>query len=193
MERTRPVWYDQTKFIRSKKNHPWTEDEVKQVYTLRIQRVPVDKIIRKLNLKVNRVQVYNVLRMLRKNRKGKCFQCGTSLTEEEWVLQQDRTFKKCDKCQRKLSRWKKEKRLENLEKGKCSCCGHSLAMTGKTTCIYCLSYTHRHRIAEGFCGSCGKNPISKKSTALCDTCLEINRIKVWERRHPRRKFHHASC
>jgi hypothetical protein len=184
----RPSWYKQTKFIRSKKNHSWTETEVKQVYTLRVQRLPVDKIIRKLNLKVNRVQVYNVLRMLRKSRKGKCFQCGTGLTEGEWVVQQNSLFKKCHKCQEKSSVYKKEKRQENLKEGKCSCCGNAPALKGKTTCIYCLSSTHRRRLADGLCGTCGNNPISKNSITLCEPCLELNRTRIQTRRNNQREL-----
>jgi hypothetical protein len=193
----RPVWYSQTRFIRAKKNHSWTEHEINQVYTLRIQKVPIDKIIKILGLKVKRVQVYNILRMLRKNKKSKCFQCGSDLTNKECTLQENRIFKKCSHCQEKNSLYKRSKRNENLKQDKCGCCGNHPVLIGKKTCVYCLSYTHRHRIAEGFCGFCGKNPISLKSTALCDSCLETNRnnIKKHRDKHSieRKELLNANC
>jgi hypothetical protein len=183
----RNPWYAKKQFIRKKKNHSWTDQEIKQVYTMRLQKVSIDDIIEKLNLDVNRTQVYNILRMIKKSRKNKCFQCGHDLTDDDKIHQKDKIFKKCTTCRDKNLKYKQTKRQENLKQGKCGCCGRSRHLANKTTCIYCLSYTHRNRIAEGLCGACGQNPISPKSVALCEVCLEKNRINT--NLHRRERLH----
>jgi hypothetical protein len=173
----RPQWYAKAQFIRKRRNHAWTSQEIKNILSLRIQQIPVDEIIHKLRLKdVKRTQVYNILRMKKKNRNGKCFQCGEDLTKKEIMFQGNKTFKICDSCQEKNLKYKQKIRKSNQRKGFCTYCGTNPPLKDKKTCIHCLSYTHRRRIAEGMCGVCGKRPINtKRSTALCDICLELNR------------------
>ena len=186
----RPVWYTQNQFIRRKKNHSWTEKEIKQVFTLRSKKVPVEKIILDLKLDVRKVQVYNILRMLKKSLRNKCFQCGTDLTMEVILNQHSKLFKKCPECQNKDFLSKNFKRQENLKQGKCVCCGINPPLENKKSCVYCLSQTHRHRIVEGFCGACGKFKIDPSSKALCTHCLEANRIKV---KNYRKGLENAIC
>jgi len=188
-EHNRPSWYTKPRFIRTRKNHVWTEQEMKQVYTLRLRKVPIDLIISELHLDVKRVQVYNILRMLKKNRQNKCFQCGQPLTEEEISLQHKKYFKRCNSCNQKNLLYKKTKRLNNINKGVCGYCGRHRILKGKKACIYCLSYSHRQHISKGLCGACGEFTISSKSISLCDLCLEKNRINVELRR---RELEHAN-
>jgi len=174
----RPSWYTKSKFIRTRKNHQWTEQEMKQVYSLRIQRVPIDLIIEKLHLNVRRVQVYNILRMLKKNQDNKCFQCGEDLNKEEQSNQNNKFFKKCDSCKKKNHVYKKRKRRNNIKEGICGYCGRNRILEGKKACIYCLSYSHRQHISKGLCGNCGKSPISPRSISSCDYCMVLNRNQV---------------
>lgn len=172
----RPQWYAKSQFIRRKRNHAWTGLEIKKVLDLRIKRVPVDEIIHQLGVRgLRKTQVYNIIRMKKKNRNGECFQCGEALTPEEIVNQAHKTFKCCTSCQEKNLKYKRKIRRENLKNGLCTCCGRNPHLVGRKTCIYCLSYTHRGRIAEGLCGCCGEKPISPYSTALCKDCLRQNR------------------
>lgn len=174
----RPQWYAQSRFIRKRRNHLWTSQELKKIFDLRIQRVPIDLIISKLHLDVKRTQVYNVLRMMKKNRQGNCFQCGEGLTREELIAQDGHNFKTCTKCQSKNLNYKQSIRKAHRQKGLCTCCGKNPPLRGRKTCMHCLSYTHRSRIAKGLCGSCGKHPLSGSSSALCDNCLEVNRLNT---------------
>jgi formylmethanofuran dehydrogenase subunit E len=183
----RPQWYAQAQFIRKRRNHLWTGQEFKKVYDLRIQKVPVDIIIDKLHLEVKRTQVYNILRMMKKNRKRKCSQCGEDLTKKELRSQRGNNFKICTKCQEKNTAYKQASRIANYGKGLCTCCGKTPPLKDRKTCMHCLSYTHRNRIVHGLCGSCGKNPLSRFSTALCDGCLKVNRINARRKRLTQRK------
>jgi hypothetical protein len=49
--------------------------------------------------------------------------------------------------------------------------------------MYCLSYTHRNRIAKGLCGACGMEPLSPKSRALGEKCLIFNRLSSYRKEH----------
>ena len=178
MNSLRPIWYAKSQFIRKKRNHSWSEDELKKIFSLRVQRVPVDLIIQKLRLDVKRTQIYNVLRMMKKSRKGRCIQCNQLLTVAELAEQEKNKFKVCAKCREENHGYKKRKRDENSEKGLCACCGTRPPLKGKKTCLLCLSYTHRRRIANGLCGACGKRPLSKNSIALCNVCLGVNNINT---------------
>lgn len=171
----RPIWYTSPKFIRKKSSHSWTDYEIRKVFDMRSEGVSVSKIIETLKLHVNNTQVYNVIRVWKKNIKGLCFQCGEELTQKDYLNQKNKKLKLCIKCQEKISSYKKNKRKTNIKEGKCGCCGHTRPLKNKATCMRCLSYTHRRRLAEGFCGKCGDKPISKNSTALCKDCLEITR------------------
>jgi hypothetical protein len=176
--KNRPRWYTNLKQIRQKQNHAWTRAELRRVYYLRIQGKGVDDIIKKMNLDVKRTQVYNMVRILRKNHLNRCFQCGDALTGKELESQRTRHFKRCDGCRASNEAQKKSVRNRYLTKHLCGCCGERKVIPGKTYCIHCLSYTNRQRIATGMCGSCGRNPINKKrSIALCNVCLDRN-VKV---------------
>ena len=173
---SRPQWYAKAQFIRKKRNHSWTRQEIKNVLNLRAQQIPVDLIIAKLRLKdVKRSQVYNILRISKKNNSGKCFQCGHDMTRTEIMAQEKNAFKICLSCQEKNLQYKQKIRKNNQKKGMCIYCGTKPPLKDRKTCKHCLSSTHRRRIAEGLCGTCGKRPISSRSTAKCDICLEINK------------------
>ena len=183
-EKNRPKWYINPSKIRSKKNHSWTRLELNKAYTLRVQGESVPDIIRKLKISVKKTQVYNVIRLLRKNHKNKCFQCGHSLTQEELKSQQGRHFKRCIICKKDNEQKKLKFRKKSLRKKLCGSCGRRRLMPGRKTCIRCVSYVHRHRIFKGLCGSCGRYSINRKrSIALCNACLDHN-VK-YARRHRR--------
>jgi hypothetical protein len=172
-------WYAKSKFIRRKQNHAWTGLEIKKVLDLRIKRVPVDEIIHQLGVKdIKKTQVYNIIRMKKKNRNGKCFQCGNDLTPNEIKNQANKTYKCCALCQEKSLQYKQKIRKENYKKGLCTCCGKKQHLKGKKTCIYCLSYTLRNRIAKGLCGTCGEKPLSPHSLVSCKDCLKGHRKEV---------------
>jgi hypothetical protein len=174
----RPQWYAKAKFIRQRKNHSWTSHELKRVRNLRIQRVPIDLIIEKLHLDVKRTQIYNVIRMMKKNYNGLCFQCGAALTRKELIAQDGKSFKACTECQEKNLHYKKKIRKSLSRKGLCTCCGNHPPLKGRKTCMHCLSYTHRSRIAKGLCGACGLEPLSPRSRALGKKCLRANRLNT---------------
>lgn len=173
----RPQWYLQPGFIRKKRNHSWTKSELKRVYTLRLQKVPVPRIINEMHLKdIKKTQIYNVLRMMKKNFHHKCFQCGGEMSPAEMEEQKNRNFKICAQCQSKNTNYKQKLRKKLHKQGLCTCCGKNPSMKNKKTCPLCLSYTHRNRISMGICGSCGKHPLSKHSEVFCDKCLSRNRM-----------------
>jgi hypothetical protein len=74
--------------------------------------------------------------------------------------------------------YKQKIRKENYKKGLCTCCGKKQHLKGKKTCIYCLSYTLRNRIAKGLCGTCGEKPLSPHSLVSCKDCLKGHRKEV---------------
>ena len=167
----RPQWYAKPQFIRKKRNHSWTGRELRKVYNMRVQRISVDLIIEKLHLEVKRTQVYNVVRMMKKNFQGRCFQCGADLTEKELKASKSKTFKTCSECKKKNLNYKKKIRNMFSRRGLCTCCGKYPSLKGRKTCMHCLSYTHRNRIAIGLCGACGREPLSRRSNALGENCL----------------------
>lgn len=171
--KNRPTWYLKPKLIRKRQNHSWKKNEILKVYKLRNQNLPVKEIIEKLRLNVNKIQVYNVVRMYRKNVNNKCPQCNKEL---EPNYQHKKIFRKCPECIEKNNDLKKRIRRNRIKINICACCGKEKPVIGNTTCVKCLSYIHRGRLLQDLCGNCGKHPISKKSTALCDNCLELNRI-----------------
>ena len=172
----RPNWYINPEKIRDRHNHFWTKDQLRQIFSMRVLRKEkTSNIIKNLHLKVNKVQIYNVVRVMKKNRLDKCFQCGRVMTTEELAKERGKNFKRCFECIQKNEEYKAKLRKKLLSKNLCGCCGKVPPVSGKTSCKLCLSYTNRHRIAKGFCGNCGDRRINRKrSIALCDVCLDKN-------------------
>jgi hypothetical protein len=174
----RPSWYANSKFIRKRRFHNWSQQEIKDIFLLRSKKTPIDEIINRLGLNVSRIQVYNMIRITRKNRKNLCFKCGNLLTKKERIRQLRHKHKKCTSCNNQDTIYKRKRRIRFVKAGLCTCCGKLPPVKGKKTCKICLSYTHRERIAKGLCGICGKHPISHKSITLCDNCLKHNRENI---------------
>lgn len=176
MATTRPVWYVDSKKIKPKEYHSWTKQEISSVYTMRLGGESVDGIIAKLHLQVNRTRVYNVLRLAKKKLQQRCHQCGHKLKKSEIFEQLNVTYPRCKTCCEENSQYKQKKWRSNIKKHLCGYCGKNHVIPGHKSCKMCLSATHRRRYVMGLCGKCGKSPISKRSKALCDLCLEGNRV-----------------
>ena len=183
----RPYWYVNSRFIRPKVRHSWTEEERKKIYSLRKQGKSVDEIIQILKLDCNRIQVYNVIHGETNTRKGKC-SCGAKLSKAEVYEQRENVSVKCIPCLKKNSDLKKRLRRHYLRRHLCGICGKRKKMVGYTTCRLCLSADYRRSYLQGLCGKCHTKPISKHSRALCDDCLKINRKKT----HAYRLLAHAN-
>ena len=171
--------------IRETRNHNWTRPELNKVYTMRVVRnKPVSAIIEKLKIDVRKTQVYNMIRLLRNNRKNKCFQCSSLLTKQELELQKSWHFKRCGNCKKANEKRKQRIKKKNLERKLCVICGKNPIRRRNTgvrsvdhsdICTHCLSYTYRRHVLNGVCGVCGRNPIDRKrSIGLCGSCLDRN-------------------
>ena len=188
----RPKWYVNPKRIRLTTYHSWTKPEMNRVYFLRMQGYSVKKIIKVMKLNVRKTQIYNIVRILKKNHQNKCFQCGHVLSSQELFEQKMKHFKKCFECKEKSNNYKKEMREGRLEGSLCGSCGKRPVAVkngkAKTFCVFCLSYIHRQRILKGLCGTCGKNRINKmRSIALCNVCLDRNVRYARQRRKQKEK------
>lgn len=162
----RPEWYTN---ITMKKNRSWTASEKKKVYHMRVMKNKgVDDIVVAFNGTVTKTQVYNVIRMMKKAAKNRCFKCGDLLKNGY----QTNKPQLCHKCSSKTQEYKNQLRQNAIKEGLCAVCHKKKAIPGYKTCKYCLSATYRRRIANGICGSCGKRPISGKSISQCATCLK---------------------
>ncbi len=189
-------WYLDPKHIRQKTRHSWTDIERKGIYFLRIAGVPVKEVIRIMKLDVGKIPVNNIYQQQVRLRKGKC-SCGKKLTQKEIEQQKNNIFIKCTACLEKNSIFKKELRRKYLEQGLCGICGQNKVLPGHTTCKLCLSADYRRSYVKGLCGKCHVNPINKKrSKALCNSCLDLNKRHVYGLRHGNKKHavrHHANC
>ena len=168
-------WYRNPAHIRQKTNHLWNRKEVQTIFTLRSRGFLINQIIEKMGLDVGKIQVYNVIRRLRKSLQNKCFQCGKPLSEKESVELKGKLFKHCSKCRKRNTAYKEVLRQKKIRIGVCVCCGEKKALENKTTCKKCLSPTYRERITKGICGICGKHPLDENSISMCPTCLRKNR------------------
>jgi len=155
-------------------NRVWTDKEKAIIYTLRESKVPSPEIAQKL--KCNITQVYNITRLMRSGAKHKCFCCGRKLTAIEML--QKNFVKACNKCKKAFTKYKKERRLEAIEKGICCYCNKRKATPGYVSCPKCVSATHRRRVAEGLCGQCGERPPHKDGATLCEICLRKNEARI---------------
>jgi len=165
----RPKWY--LTEIKEKENKSWTDKERRTVLNLR-EKLQLSAGEIADVMEVTKIQVYNVTRLERKILKGCCYHCGRKLSEEEKKKFKNRTFILCLKCLRTLREYKRNLRVEALEKGLCGQCMRRKIVEGKTACKKCMSATHRRRYTKGLCGHCGKRPINKqRSISLCTKCL----------------------
>lgn len=179
----RPEWY--LKKIPRKRNKNWTIKEENYIYTHRI--VNKDKTPSEVayNLKVSLNKIYNKTRMLRKTKRNLCYRCGRKLTVKDKKISKSKNIHfLCQRCRRIIQKYKEDYKQEMIKRHLCITCGNKTGkrpLKGHLQCKTCLSSSHRRRLAEGLCGSCGLHPISYRSKALCNVCLrknrEINRIR----------------
>jgi transposase-like protein len=179
----REAWY--LGKVPEKRNRLWTENEKMRVFTMKTQEdYSAAEIARKFKASV--IQIYNVVRLVKKGLKNECYMCGNSLTEKEIHNNKNRFIKACDECKEKSENYKKNLRKQAIKRGLCIYCviqkGHTFigrkALSGHKSCRRCISATHRRRYALGLCGHCGKNPIGKGKIALCNECAEASKTKT---------------
>jgi transposase-like protein len=202
MSRNRKSWY--LGDVKEKENRSWTTSEKIRVYALR-QYNPVEDIAKMFDTNTN--QVYNIARMVKKGLEGRCYRCGrpnepklverssiekrayeifltgsqdakTNWDQAEKELQLEAGYSLCSQCKETLVKYKRKLRRHALKKGLCGYCHKRKVVEGRKACIRCLSATHRRREKIGLCGACGKNPIANKGGALCEGCLEQDRIRT---------------
>jgi hypothetical protein len=170
----REAWY--LGKVPEKQNRSWTEGEKMKVYTMMTSAHPAADIARKF--KASTIQIYNVVRLVRKGLKDECYMCGEPLTEKEITGNKNRLVKACNKCKRKSVLYKKLLRKKAIKHGLCVYCLSRKAMPGHVSCRSCVSATHRRRYIKGLCGQCGERPIGKNKIALCDECAEKSKAKT---------------
>jgi len=166
LTRGRPKWYTTSP---TRKNRSWTEREKKKIYTMRVlKNSGISDIIISFNGTVSKTQVYNIVRMMKKAAKNRCFKCGGILPSNSY----SNVPKLCSVCSSKTKEYKEKLRNDALKKGLCAVCHKKKVIPGYKTCKSCLSATYRRRIANGVCGTCGKRPIARKSISQCSYCLK---------------------
>jgi predicted RNA-binding Zn-ribbon protein involved in translation (DUF1610 family) len=183
----RPIWYLDPAKLRRKQHYSWAHKDIKSVYALRNSGSSVKEIVDRIDPNLRKVQIYNILRITKKNLFNRCFQCGHELTDTEKAIDKSK-WKRCPKCRKKHSDYKKHYRLKMLKRGLCGTgCGRPV-IPGKTYCVTCNAWTQRQRYIKGLCGTCGKNPIDfQRSIALCTKCLDQNRHYSLKYRRARKK------
>ena len=203
--RLRQVWYMDEKVIKQKRQFRWTLEERTTLYDLRVKKnksiAEIQKYFRKKNRiplylgpddpndKFSRTRLHNQIRMVRSAFAGLCHKCRSPLTKADLRRlnrrdREDPSMGLCLECTTEVSDYKKERRDSALKLGLCPICVTDKVVKGHTMCKGCLSASHRRRYVKGLCGKCGEKPLSKKSIALCDDCLEENRTasKLYRRK-----------
>jgi len=193
----RPVqkasWYRDSKQVRQTVNARWTyelrmflfNEVIKKERPLSEVRSDLAKMMKisPHSYLLSKYRLYNQIRLAKRmpgalSEFGKCRDCNHLLELEEVErYYRDSGLYLCTPCKEKQKRYKSKRRKEAIDKGICPVCYKRKLFMGYKTCKSCLSATHRRRILKGLCGACGKHKLSKKSAALCDSCLKKNRKK----------------
>jgi hypothetical protein len=181
----RPDWYMQK--IEKSKKHSWKISDFTQVYTLRVappadQKVPVGQVRKilgkKCTRKISKIDVYNLTRQSKAILSDRCMRCGNDLTDKDKRTKKtNRLLFLCTKCKEITTKLKEKRRKSFLKGGMCGVCGKRKTLPGRTSCVSCISMTYRRRNKKGLCGTCGANPIAKRSLCHCTACLEKMRVK----------------
>lgn len=172
-QRSKFKWYLED--VNPRKNIEWTEEERKEVFTLR-KKLPAREVARKLKITI--IQVYNATRLHKKTLKGQCFVCGNELTTIEKKRAQNHKIKICSICRKNAKNYKLGRRSVALKNNLCVYCSSRPALKGHVSCSRCISATHRRRYREGFCGQCGRHKINYPEESVCKKCAKINRRKA---------------
>ena len=187
----RPSWYLNKSDIRPLQNTQWSPKirkylfeqvclKKRSVVEVRVDLADMFKVSPK-SYSVSTIRIYNQIRLAKKApgallEFGACIHCGHMLTIQEVEEHANESgLYLCRKCKKKNSDYKRKYRMSLLRRGMCTACNKRKKLPGKTFCRYCLSATNRRRLTQGLCNSCGKRPLSKKSSAFCDPCLKMNR------------------
>lgn len=163
------------------KNRDWKEEEVQFLLKLRDEDLSIAEIIDKFQYVygdlLTKNQVHNQLRMGRKKRRGRCYICDKPVTLRARQSRKKRKTFLCSSCKIKTGYYKKGLRDTSLRRKLCGVCRKRVPEPGHKSCNKCRSATHRRRVAQGLCGTCGKNPIDQsRSKTLCTTCLDKNAV-----------------
>jgi uncharacterized CHY-type Zn-finger protein len=111
---------------------------------------------------------------------GLCHKCRKKLSKDDLKRinrrdKEDPSMGLCSACAEDVSDYKRTARKKALKEGICPICSKRKILPGYTTCIKCLSASHRQRYIEGLCGRCGDKPLAKNSISLCSACLKETR------------------
>ena len=157
----------------------WTPEMRVSVYTMRVnEEMSISEIQNSveesLGKRPNKIRIYNVLRMMRKSLAKCCYCCGKHLPKSKKAKGH---LVICRSCQKKRAEYWRKIREGRIKKKVCGVCGEFKVFNGFTACKSCISGTYRRRIIQGICGYCGERPLAPNSMALCEPCMELNRLK----------------
>lgn len=173
-ELARPKWYIEG--VKPLENQKWTTKDREYVYTLRMRGETPRHIASLLGVGV--IKIYNLIRLQKNLQHKTCTRCKEDLTPAEVKSNQGHTVRFCNKCKKKIGKYKQSRRNEFNEQGLCIYCGQRKAIKDKKSCRKCISSTIRRRNKEGLCGRCGLRPVAKGLLATCKICASEQRTKL---------------
>ena len=166
--------------VKKKENREWTLPEMAKIFTLRVNNgEDPEDIARKFH--ATKIQVYNIVRMMRAGIVDKCFMCRNPLTPAEIRARKPgKLLCLCFKCKKETVQYKRKIRKDYIRRGLCGYCGKE-RLVSKTAGRHCISATYRRNLNRGLCGHCGKDPV-RPGGSMCDTCTDIMRVRALLRR-----------